>query len=70
MPKHFDLDVNQMFLVILCMADTMRVVANMMHGGANTMSWWGRRMWGVVGRSESVTDPPHMAKNKFLLNEY
>ena len=27
-------------------------------------------MWGVAGRPESVMDPPHMAKNKFLLNEY
>ena len=37
MPKHFDLDVNQMFLVILCMADMKGDVANMIHGVADTM---------------------------------
>ena len=36
MPKHFELDVDQMFLVILRMADTMRGMANKMRIAANT----------------------------------
>ena len=35
--------------------------ANMMHGVASS---------GVVGRPESVSPPPLMAKNRFLLNGY
>ena len=31
------LDVDQISLVILCMADTIRGVADMMHGAANVM---------------------------------
>merc|ERR1712131_402490 len=44
----------------------------MMHGAANTMFGCGRcnacEVW-RVGQNQSLT-PPHMAKNKFLLNEY
>ena len=47
-------------------ADTMRGAANTMCGAATVMhvrwvGWW-------VGQNQSLT--PHMAKNKFLLNEY
>ena len=35
--KNFELDVDQMFLVILCMVDTMRGAADTMHGSTNMM---------------------------------
>ena len=54
--KNFELDVDQMFLVILCMADMMR-------GAANSMSRCGRRTECEVGQNQSQN-------NKFLLNEY
>ena len=40
MPKHlenFELGVDRMFLVILCMADTMCSAADTMHGAADIM---------------------------------
>ena len=51
MPKHFELDVDQMLLVILCIADMMRGVADTMRGSANGMH-----------ESESVTDPQYGKK--------
>ena len=48
-----------MFLVILNIADTMHSAADMTCSAANTMH----------GQNQCHT-PPHMAKNKFLLNEY
>ena len=40
--------VDQMFLVIYCMADTIRSVANMMRGAANTMHGAADTMHGVA----------------------
>ena len=51
-------------------ADKMCCAADMMLGAANTMRGAATVMhvrW--VGQNQSLT-PPHMAKNKFLLNEY
>ena len=45
--------------MMLGAAYTMRGVATVMH--VRWVGWW-------VGQNQSLT--PHMAKNKFLLNEY
>ena len=66
--KKFELYVDQMFLVLLCRADTMRSAADTMRSAANTMrgaadTWC---MLGVVGKPESVSHPPYMAKNNIF----
>ena len=83
MPKHLEKFWTWCWLNVSChtlygwhnawrTADKMRGVADIMHGTANTMYWCGWRnsceVW-RVGQNQSWT-PPHMAKNKFLLNEY
>ena len=69
---YFELDEDQMFLVILCIADMMRGAADTMHSAANYMCGVANTMCsaadvmhvkcGGVGRPESVTDPPYGQK--------
>ena len=51
MPKHlknFELDVDPMFLVILCMADTMHGAANKMRSAAKTIPGAANMMRGAT----------------------
>ena len=75
MPKHlvdFELDVDRMFLVILCMADTISSAVNTMHSVDITMHGAADMMRGVanVGCSGlagiSVTPPPIWQKISFF----
>ena len=52
--KNFELDVDPMFLVILCMTDTMHGAANKMRSAAKTKP-------GVANMMHGVTDVMHVS---------
>ena len=57
---NFKLDVDRIFLVILCMADTMRSAANTMHGAANIKQGVADMMCGVADTMLGAANVMHV----------